>query len=248
MIFNNNHLIEVQAGNYQLSRGNTSVTIHTSGYRISRFLVTNSMYLIFLNSSRIPNEEHGTWKWVNTDHINTKIVRSNEYFYQEQGGKHILHSPIISSSAYAVVPGFENHPVVCVNWTGAQKFAEYLGARLPSEAEWEIAATSGNSDNIFSWGAFTPDKTYANYGENYCGTTPIGQFPPNDFGGYDFSGNVREWCNDWSSYSNSMVSSYEKIIKGGGWNKPEFHLKCCHHNSKWFRLGGASIGLRIVFN
>jgi formylglycine-generating enzyme required for sulfatase activity len=100
------------------------------------------------------------------------------------------------------------NPVTKVSWDSAQKYCEWLGGRLPSEAEWEYAARAGKDGSIFPWGDVAGDHDQANmFGKAKSKTSrdqwdeytsaPVGSFDANAWGLYDVSGNVREWVLDW---------------------------------------------------
>ncbi len=101
--------------------------------------------------------------------------------------------------------GRPDHPVVQVAYPDAAAYATWAGRRLPTEAEWEYAA-SGGVDTVYAWGDdVMPDGQlmantwqgrfpYRNDGAlGWVGTSPVGSFPANDFGLYDMIGNVWEW-------------------------------------------------------
>ncbi|HEX3087803.1 MAG TPA: formylglycine-generating enzyme family protein [Ilumatobacteraceae bacterium] len=103
-----------------------------------------------------------------------------------------------------------DHPVTHVSWNDANAFCNWSGTRLPTEAEWEYSARGGRPSSVFPWGdelepgdehrmnvfqgTFPGENTIA---DGYAGTAPVGSFPPNDFGLYNVTGNVWEWCSDW---------------------------------------------------
>lgn len=92
--------------------------------------------------------------------------------------------------------GAGDHPVVFVTWHAAQRFCEWVGGRLPSEAEWEYAARAGG-ESEFAWGDELPSPERANYGASALRRTmPVGSYPPNPLGLYDMAGNVWEWMFD----------------------------------------------------
>ena len=104
-----------------------------------------------------------------------------------------------------------DHPVVHVASDDAAAYADWVGARLPTEAEWEYAARGGLAHAAFTWGDESRpggslmantwdglDFPWRSTGESgYLRTAPVGSFPANGFGLHDMAGNVWEWTDDW---------------------------------------------------
>ena len=173
-----------------------------------------------------------------------------------------------------------DHPVEKVNWYEAVEFCARLSAHsgrnytLPSESQWEYACRAGmktpfHFGETLTTGLANYDGTEnevagsdGSYGRGSAGekrgeTTPVGQFPSNDWGLFDMHGNVREWClDDWhdnyegapenqSEWLNPQDSSV-KVLRGGSWL---YAPKCCrsaarHYYNPYSRL--SRHGFRVV--
>jgi formylglycine-generating enzyme required for sulfatase activity len=112
-----------------------------------------------------------------------------------------------------------------VSWNDAAAFCRWYGKRLPTEAEWELAA-KGYTENIYSWGnGFSADR--ANTQERGIGQpiaiASLANASP--FGAYDLIGNVWEWVSDWyggdyyalspSTNPRGPASGLTRVIRGG---------------------------------
>jgi formylglycine-generating enzyme required for sulfatase activity len=153
-------------------------------------------------------------------------------------------------------------PVIHVSWNDAKAYCEWLSEksgqtyRLPTEAEWEYAAGNGAKHTKYSWGngqpygkkagnladetgaeAFnwnkTADSIFLGYDDGYKSTAPVGSFLPNDFGLYDMTGNVWEWCSDWKGdYSSGIQTNPQgpsmgsgRVFRGGSWGDSPLYCR-----------------------
>ncbi len=101
-----------------------------------------------------------------------------------------------------------------VSWNDAQAYCEWVGRRLPTEAEWECASRGGVRSARFPWGntlgidegeagrwplnIWQGEFPTRNTGEDgWLATSPVRSFSPNGYGLWQTVGNVWEWCQDW---------------------------------------------------
>ncbi|MEN8375533.1 MAG: ergothioneine biosynthesis protein EgtB [Gemmatimonadota bacterium] len=127
-----------------------------------------------------------------------------------------------------------DHPVCHVTWFEAEAFANWAGKRLPSEQEWEAAATwdpAATRKLSFPWGDEAPMAVHANLDQLAFGTSPIGAFAANvsPIGCVDMIGNVWEWTASdflgwpgfkafpYPEYSEVFFGPRFKVLRGGAW-------------------------------
>ena len=147
----------------------------------------------------------------------------------------------VTEGQYQVVMGYstsayKNNPR-CVDWNYTQIFCQKLNEktgkkyRLPSEAEWEYACRAGTQTRYYFGDNKEQLSEYAWYYQNSGHqTNPVGQKKPNNWGLFDMSGNVWEWCDDgWhnnyqnapkngSSWNDNHSQSTARVVRGGGYN------------------------------
>ncbi len=131
-------------------------------------------------------------------------------------------------------PGRDHHPVNCITWAQADRYCRWLGARLPTDAEWARAAQRGRSK--YPWGPrgfsrglrpgnvadLAARKQYdlgrrsVTYDDGFSDTAPVGTFADgaSPIGALDLVGNVAEWTAQWH------VEGRSRIIRGGSWRTP----------------------------
>ncbi len=215
-------MVVIEGGEYM--RGDTTGArdekprhkIQLPSFAIDIHPVTNEQFVRFLDVMGCEKDSN------NNDTILLKESR-----IKRVGGKLSIES------------GFAKHPVVGVSWYGAVAYAHWVGKRLPTEAEWEIAASSGLEEYVYPYGREI-ERSQANFFS--ADTTPVMSYPPNSNGLYDMAGNVYEWCEDWYAYNYYEVSVQEpmnpkgptqgvyRVLRGGCWKSLKDDLRCSHRH------------------
>jgi len=172
-------------------------------------------------------------------------------------------------------------PVEKVNWYEAVAFANALserdgleavytiegtvvsadwskvGYRLPTEAEWEFAARGGNQSQAYTYAGSNTAGDVAWYYDNSWGMThEVGTKQANELGLYDMSGNVMEWCWDWSDddyYSSSPAenpkgpsSGSYRVLRGGRWGHGAQYVRSANRIWDWPSSRYSGCGFRLV--
>lgn len=189
------------------------------GFAIDKHPVTNEQFVRFL---MVMGGEK--------DNNHQDIIRLKDSRIKRSGGKLSIES------------GYSRHPVVGVTWYGAVAYAKWVGKRLPTEAEWEVAACGGSDSLLYPTGDDI-DKTQANFFSS--DTIAVMSYPSNGYGLYDMAGNVYEWCQDWYGYNYYETSIQEpdnpkgpwqgvyRVLRGGCWKSLKEDLRCSrrHRNN-----------------
>lgn len=206
--------------------------VRLSSFAIDVHPVTNEQFVRFL-------EVMGGEK----DNNHQDVIRLRDSRIKRSGGKLSIES------------GYAKHPVVGVTWYGAMAYAKWVGMRLPTEAEWEIAAYGGLDGALYPTGDDI-EKSQSNFFSS--DTTAVMSYPPNEYGLYDMSGNVYEWCYDWYGYNYYEVSIQEpenpmgplqgvyRVLRGGCWKSLKEDLRCSRRHRNNPGTVNSTYGFRCV--
>jgi formylglycine-generating enzyme required for sulfatase activity len=154
----------------------------------------------------------------------------------------------------------DSHPVVCVSWTDASAYVQWLSGRtgrdyrLPSEVEWEHAARAGTTTAYSTGQAIF--ATQASFGRT-SGTEAVASYEPNAFGLFDMHGSTWEWVADCYTEDVSelpldgsvfdMQPCLARVYRGGGWDYvPERGLRSANRERTAPDDRGVSIGFRVA--
>jgi len=208
-------------------------------FQIDRAPVSVDEYLEFMNAGGY--KDFRWWHSAGWEKVNTENWQAPLYWEQREGEWMIRDFAGLHRAIDKV-----NDPVSHVSFLEASAYAKWAGKRLPTEAEWEKAATffaSSSTKRDFPWGDATPDESKANLFENGLWTVaPIGALPegqtPN--GCHQMIGDVWEWTtSDYVPYAGfkSEFDEYndkwfvgQKVLRGGSFATPQIHIRSTYRN------------------
>jgi formylglycine-generating enzyme required for sulfatase activity/predicted Ser/Thr protein kinase len=233
--------------------------VRVEDFLIGQHEVTNREYLEFVRATKGNLPE---WMNPNSDyHYQT----GSDPFYKKLG-----------AALYSL-----DHPVIGVSWSDAITYCAWLSLqgsykfRLPTEAEWELAARGGNAIK-YSWGNGAPSlalggnvgdealkKVFPDwpiiwraYNDNYAFTAPVKKFGGNALGIFDMTGNVAEWCSDWYQENYYQKQNWDrpagppqgiaKVIRGGSWGDTPAKLRIAYRRYAPPSFRSNNLGFRVT--
>ncbi|MEM6262312.1 MAG: SUMF1/EgtB/PvdO family nonheme iron enzyme, partial [Bacteroidota bacterium] len=232
--------ITIEGGRFQMGsqeggagRERPAHPVEISDFMVDVYEVTNYQYQQFLHANLQLRDSFRMW-------VSTR--------------PEVSRLRIGPDSLYRIEPGYEDHPVTGVSWYGANAYARSMGARLPTEAEWEFwVQTNTYSSTISDSLARQVAWIRPNSGNT---THPVGtleDFPPATF---DWLGNVAEWMADWYSpnyYQSSPLinpagpeKGSQKVVRGGSFASSTENLRITRRTPIAPSSKRSTIGFRTV--
>ena len=187
--------------------------VSVGAFRVGAHAVTNAQFGAFVDATRHTTDaERFGWSFV----FHLLVSEEVQQRHPQRPDATPWWVPVTGATwrdpegPGSTLKGRGDHPVVHVSWDDAAAFADWAGARLPTEAEWEYAARGGLEQRRYPWGdTLTPRRQHRcniwqgefprrnTLGDGYLDTAPVDAYPPNRFGLFNTAGNVWEWCGDW---------------------------------------------------
>ena len=186
--------------------------------------MTNGRYLEFMEDGGYERTE--LWSDAGQSWLAQTATKSPKYWTRD-GGQWLTRSMDVIRTVDS------DRPVCHVCYFEAEAFARWDGKRLPTEFEWEAAASSDGQGRatLFPWGNSDADGKSANIDQLTFDTAPIGSYSKNfsPLGCYGMIGDVWEWTSSdfggypgfasfpYKEYSEEFFGSDYKVLRGGSW-------------------------------
>jgi formylglycine-generating enzyme required for sulfatase activity len=227
----------------------TGKTFQVQPFYIAKYPITYMQFQAFLDDEKTGSMRDKWWRGIRSQ-------------YEKQ------HQKLMPEQRYK----YDNHPRENVSWYQAVAFCRWLTAKLPRDAwpsgqipmgknwiirlptdwEWQQAATGGQKDFEYPWGKAW-DGRRANTSESgIARTTAVGMYPvgasPAPVGALDMSGNVWEWCLNEFIHPETVDIEREadRVMRGGSFDRDANNARALYRRGGLPRLGIADDGFRVV--
>ncbi|MGB9178956.1 MAG: SUMF1/EgtB/PvdO family nonheme iron enzyme [Pyrinomonadaceae bacterium] len=229
-------------------------TLDLPAFKIDRLLTTNEEYAHFIAEGGYERREFWSdegWSSKEKEDWNAPL------YWTRDGGSWRVRAMFEEAELPLA------HPVTGISFHEAEAYARFRGKRLPTEAEWEKAASwdaERERKRLYAWGDKTPTTQLANFNFHFWGTTPVGIFSEgaSPYGCLDMTGNVWEWTSTpfeaypgfkafpYTEYSEVWFDGDHRVLKGGSWATRAPLLRTSFRNffRRQFRIAFA--GLRCA--
>ena len=188
-----------------------------------------------------------------------EVTLSDYYIGQTEVTQELWQAIMGNNPSYFT--GNLKRPVEQISWHDCQEFINKLNElsgqnfHLPTEAEWEFAARGGNKSLGYKYAGSDDIYAVAWWSGNSNESKPVATKVPNELGLFDMSGNVWEWCQDWSGdYSDEAqinptgpTNGTSRINRGGAWSiNPAWSCRVSNRNSSSPTNINSILGFRLA--
>jgi iron(II)-dependent oxidoreductase len=233
-------------------------SVHVDTFDIDRFPVTNRRYGAFIEAGGYDRDEFWSregWGWrTSVDH------EAPQGWHRDGDGG---WTQLTLGTIRNLDP---SEPVIHISFWEAEAFATFEGGRLPTEIEWEKAA-SGNPDTDhprkYPWGDTPPTLEHANIGQSGWGPAPVGSYPQgaSAFGVEQLLGDVYEWTSSpfgpYPGYSTFPYPEYSevffddenyRVLRGASWATAASVTRNTFRNWDYRQRRQILAGVRLAWN
>jgi sulfatase modifying factor 1 len=229
-------------------------TAYDDAFFLSSYPISNQQYAEFVRETGHPVPA--------VRYLPLVVTPGQESSFRELAAPYVWRGGELPSERF-------RHPVTLVTYPDAIAYCAWLSTRLsqpvrlPTEAEWERAATGGADGQRYPWG-HEIDSSRANFLthedlKRYRGTRPVGSYAPNAYALYDMIGNVWEWVSDWYAPDTYRTSARRnpqgptegtlRVLRGGSWVTHDVdQLRCSHRHKVPADTYAYSIGFRVAYS
>ncbi|PSO48457.1 MAG: ergothioneine biosynthesis protein EgtB [Cyanobacteria bacterium SW_9_44_58] len=184
-------------------------------------------------------------------------------WWSQAGWQWLQNNPVAKPLYWSEGKEWDDHPVYGVSWYEAEAYANFVGKRLPTEAEWEKAARWNpftETSTTYPWGEDPPQSCHGNYDTRIGQTAPVNAYPAgkSHYGCHDLLGNVWEWTASWFSpypnfeyypyrgYSQVYFDNQHRVLRGGSWATRPWALESSWRNWYYPHLRQLFAGFRCA--
>ncbi|MGK7925405.1 MAG: SUMF1/EgtB/PvdO family nonheme iron enzyme [Spirulina sp.] len=228
-------MVTISAGEFLMGNNNIEAQdnerpahfVYLDTYQMDRFPVTCQQYREFMAAGGYQKAE----------------------FWSDSGWQWLQNNPIAQPLYWCNSRDWDEHPVCGVSYYEAEAYATFVGKRLPTELEWEKAASwqaETQEKLYYPWGNHAPNSQHCNHNTLVGHTTPVNTYPEgqSSWGCWDMMGNVWEWTSSWFSeyngfkfypyrgYSQVYFDNQHRVLRGGSWATRPWGLRASFRN--WY--------------
>lgn len=218
--------------------------VYLNDYEIDNTPVTNSDFLNFINDGGYENFKY--WLSDGWEAVKRNKWQAPLYWEKDENSNWVKHD----FKGKRFIDNFPDEPVANVSYYEADAYARWAGKRLPTEAEWEKAASwdeNSNSKRLFPWGNENPDESLSNLLESKVWSpADVFAYPKGAsfYGCYGMIGDCWEWTQSefmaypgfksgFAEYNDKWFGN-QKVLRGGSFGTPALSTRNTYRN--FFRL------------